>query len=198
MRIILMGLPGAGKGTQSKRLAPLLSVPHISTGDILRKAIANDTKLGRIAKEKTERGEFLDDQFTINFVSERLKEADCEDGFILDGFPRTLPQAQGYHDFDTAILLEISHELSIARAVGRLSGADGQIYHERLKPPPPGLEVSRRKDDTEAMAERRIVIFEEKTRPVFDYYQGLGKLIRIPGDVGEVNVTARILQALKD
>lgn len=192
-----MGLPGAGKGTQSKRLAPLLSIPHISTGDILRKAIANETELGRIAKEKTERGEFLDDQFTIDFVSERLREADCEDGFILDGFPRTLPQAQGYDRFDKAIHLEISHELSIERALGRLSGADGQIYHESLKPPPPGLEVTRRKDDTEAMAKHRIVIFEEKTRPIFDYYRSLGKLIRIPGDVGEENVTTGILKVLE-
>lgn len=192
-----MGLPGAGKGTQSKRLAPLLTIPHISTGDILRKAIAERTELGLIAKEKTERGDFLDDQFTIDFVSERLREPDCEEGFILDGFPRTLPQAKGYHAFDMAILLEISHELSIQRALGRLSGADGLIYHETLKPPPPGLEVTRRKDDTESMAQRRVVIFEEKTRPIFDYYQRLGKLIRIPGDVGEENVTGRILKALE-
>ena len=191
-----MGLPGAGKGTQSKRLAPLLAIPHISTGDILRKAITNKTKLGVIAKEKTEKGEFLDDQFTISFVSERLEESDCRQGFLLDGFPRTLPQAQGFDNFDQVILLEISHELSIKRASGRVSGADGQIYHESLKPPPPGLAVSRRKDDTEVMAEKRIAIFEEKTRPIFDYYQSLGKLITVPGDIGEEKVSQRILESL--
>ena len=111
-----MGLPGAGRGTKSKRLVPLLSIPHISTGDILRKAIAEETPLGLLAKEKTERGEFLDDQLTIDFFSERLREEDCAKGFILDGFPRTLPQAQGYCGFDVAVFLEVSHELALARA----------------------------------------------------------------------------------
>jgi adenylate kinase len=197
MKIILMGLPGSGKGTQSKSLSPILDIPHISTGDILRQAIALSTPLGLIAKEKVARGDFLDDQFTISFVKDRLSKEDCQRGFILDGFPRTLPQAQGFVDFDVAVFLDVSPELALQRILGRLMGADGMIYHERFQPPAAGLETKKRKDDTEQMARRRLSIFEAQTRPIIDYYKSLNKLISVAGDIAKESVSRQILKALE-
>lgn len=185
MRLVLLGAPGSGKGTQAVRLKQALGIPHISTGDLLRAAVAEGTPLGLQAKTVMERGELVSDDIVLGMLDERLSAGDTGKGFILDGYPRNSAQAWALDGLlqrlgqpvDHAVLLEVDNELLIARIAGRAK-AEG------------------RSDDTPETVRRRLGIYSEQTAPVIDFYEHADKLLRVDG-VGEVEqVTRRVLAAL--
>lgn len=187
MDMILLGLPGVGKGTQAKKLEASLEIPHIATGDIFRKAIKNKTPLGKKAKSFIDAGELVPDEVTIGIVDERLKESDCEAGFILDGFPRTIVQAEALdkilaeqnRELDLAIYLQAEIDTLVKRLAGRRVCVDcGATYHIKNDPPQSegvcdkcGGDVIQRSDDQEATVKKRIEVNKEKTSKLAAYYQ---------------------------
>jgi adenylate kinase len=198
--IILLGSPGAGKGTQAKLLAKHYSVPHISTGDILRANVALGTLLGQKAKAVMERGELVSDDLVNAMVAQRLSHADCNRGFILDGFPRTEAQAE-WLDRELAArggrrpLVVISVDVSYNQLLQRLTGrrscpVDGKIYNIYYQPPKQqgacdlcGTELIQRKDDTEGVISERLKSYERQTLPLIDYYRRQGRLRRVNGEL---------------
>lgn len=201
MKLILLGAPGAGKGTQAKLLCEKYNIPQISTGDILRQAVKDETALGREAKEYMEKGLLVPDGIILGIVKERLAQADCENGYILDGFPRTLVQAKALQeglkargeDIDWAVSLEVDHEKIISRLCGRRVCSDcGQGYHIVFQPPQSDNrcdkcsgELYQRKDDKEETIRERLRQYQDQTSPLIDYYQQLNKLKSINGS-GEI------------
>ena len=199
MRLVLLGPPGAGKGTQSVILAKEYTIPHISTGDILREAVKNSLPLGIKAKTYMDKGELVPDDVVIGIVVERLKLHDCKGGFILDGFPRTLKQAQGLDDALKAIGSEIDmvlyFETGSAVAVSRLTGRRvckkcGFNYHVKNIPPKKegicdkcGGELFQRPDDTEATVLNRLKVYEAQTKPLISYYTKKHILTTVSGDL---------------
>lgn len=187
MRLVLLGAPGSGKGTQAVRLQQALGVPHISTGDLLRAAVAAGTTLGIQAKAVMERGELVSDDIVLGMLGERLSASDVDQGFVLDGYPRNTAQA---HSLDTllarlgqpvdqAVLLDVDTELLIERIAGRAK-AEG------------------RSDDTPETVRNRLRVFNEQTAPVIDFYASSKRLVRVDG-VGEVEqITARVLAAVEN
>lgn len=187
MDMILLGLPGVGKGTQAKKLEASLEIPHIATGDIFRKAIKNKTPLGKKAKSFIDAGELVPDKVTIGIVAERLKESDCDTGFILDGFPRTIVQAEALdeilaeqnRELDLAIYLQAEIDTLVERLAGRRVCVDcGATYHIENDPPQVegvcdkcGGDVIQRSDDQEETVKKRIEVNKEKTSKLADYYQ---------------------------
>lgn len=187
MDMILLGLPGVGKGTQAKKLEVRFEIPHIATGDIFRKAIKNETPLGKKAKSFIDAGELVPDEVTIGIVEERLKESDCENGFILDGFPRTINQAEALdqilaeqnRELDLAVYLQAEIDVLVERLAGRRVCVDcGATYHVKNDPPEVegvcdkcGGEVIQRSDDQEETVKKRIEVNKEKTAKLADYYQ---------------------------
>lgn len=186
MRAILLGPPGAGKGTQAETIVKEFSIPHISTGDIFRKNIKEGTPLGKKAMEYMDQGKLVPDDLTIELVKDRLLEDDCKEGFLLDGFPRTIYQADALEDFlkslgqslDYVINIRVRKELLVERAVGRrLCKNCGQAYHMSFNKPSKegvcdkcGGELIQRKDDTQETVENRINVYREQTEPLIDYY----------------------------
>lgn len=184
-RLIFLGAPGAGKGTQAKLLAESQGIPHISTGDILRSAVKNQTPLGVKAKQFMDAGELVPDSLVIDLIRERLKEADAQPGWILDGFPRNVPQA-GFLDellidlnqsVETAINLDVPDEIVVDRLVKR------------------GVEEGR-SDDNEATIRRRLQVYREQTAPLIAYYDGQHKLKTIDGNQSMETVTAALKAAV--
>lgn len=185
MRVILLGPPGAGKGTQAKRIEAVFKIPQISTGDMLRRAVQAESPLGLQVKKIMESGALVPDDIMIALVKERIAEPDCAQGFLLDGFPRTLPQAQALErsgiKIDHVINLEVDDEAIIDRMSGRLlHPASGRIYHLKYHPPKvPGIDditgepLVHRKDDEEQTVRKRLKIYHEQTSPLIDYYQHL-------------------------
>jgi len=212
MRIILMGPPGAGKGTQADLLTGKLGIPHISTGDMFRKAVKEGTPLGLEAKRYMESGQLVPDSVTIGIVKERLAEPDCQKGFLLDGFPRTVPQADALDGtlrelgvkIDKVLNVIVDREALLARLTGRrVCKACGATYHVLFNPSGAkdkcqacGGELYQRSDDTEETAVNRLDVYDKQTAPLVEYYRDKGLLLEINGDQPVETVTRSIIKAL--
>lgn len=182
MRIILLGAPGAGKGTQAQFIKEKYDIPQISTGDMLRAAVKAGTEMGLQAKKKMDAGELVSDDIIIGIVKERVKESDCENGYLLDGFPRTIPQADAMRenniDVDYVVEIDVDHEEIVKRLSGRrVHPESGRVYHVTYNPPKEegkddvtGEALIQRDDDQEDTIRRRLAVYEEQTRPLVDYY----------------------------
>jgi adenylate kinase len=218
--VILLGPPGAGKGTQAKRIAERYRIPQISTGDILRENVARGTEVGRLAREVMDRGDLVPDDLMYPMVAERLRRLDCERGFILDGFPRTPAQA-GWLDsffehelFDNSrngkclpivIRLDVDYNQLIRRITGRRScPVCGTIYNVHFQPPRfnetcdrDGSKLVIRNDDREDVMVERLHAYDALTRPVSDYYERKGRLVSVNGDAPVDEVTAQIFQVIE-
>ena len=192
MKMILLGAPGAGKGTQAEVLKGILGIPSISTGNILRAAIKNGTPLGLKAKEDMDAGHLVSDELIIDIVTERLQEADCAEGYMLDGVPRTIAQAEALEKagirFDAVIDLEAADEVIVKRMGGRrVCEMCGASYHIVNVPPKKegvcdvcGGKLVQRKDDDPETVERRLREYHTVTEPLIDFYEERGNLIRVP------------------
>jgi adenylate kinase len=218
--IILLGPPGAGKGTQAKRIAEHHGIPQISTGDLLRQHVKDATGLGLLAKDIMARGELVPDELLYDMVGQRLREADCERGFILDGFPRTAAQAEWldafleHEFFDKArrgkclpivIRIDVAYNDLILRLTGRRTcPVCGRIYNVHLQPPRvdelcdiDGSKLVTRNDDREEVIRERLLAYEQQTRPVADYYERKGRLVAVDGSVAEGQVSEQIFRAIE-
>lgn len=214
MDMILLGLPGVGKGTQAKKLEDNLNIPHIATGDIFRKAIKNETPLGKKAKSYIDAGDLVPDEVTIGIVEERLKEDDCRDGFILDGFPRTIAQAEALdeilanqnRELDLAVYLQAEIDVLVKRLAGRRVCEDcGAVYHIENDPPEVedvcdkcGGKLVQRSDDQEETVKKRIEVNKEKTSKLADYYQEKGILHEVKSTGGIDNVQKRLMELIEE
>jgi len=208
LRLILLGAPGAGKGTQSKRLVQKYGIPQISTGDILRAAVKDETKLGLEAKSYMDKGELVPDEVVIGIIEERLRDSDCEKGFILDGFPRTVVQADALEATLTQMNQSIEHVLNIqvddAELLKRLSGRRickecGEGYHVEYSPSKKlnicdkcSGELYQRDDDKEATISERLKVYGTQTSQLIDYYSKQGYLSTVEGVGGESDIFNRI------
>ncbi|MDO5689669.1 MAG: adenylate kinase [Tissierellia bacterium] len=214
MRLILLGPPGAGKGTQAVTLIENLQIPHISTGDIFRANIKNETELGKEVKSYLNEGKLVPDELTIRIVWDRLDQEDCKDGFLLDGFPRTIPQAEALGiglkerglELDRVINIDVPKEVLVKRLAGRrVCKGCGATYHTDYKPTKVeavcdlcGGEVIQRDDDKEATVLNRIEVYESQTKPLIDYYEEQNLTLNVDGTEPVEQLSAQILQALKD
>lgn len=208
MRIILLGPPGAGKGTQARTITKKLGIPHISTGDILRQASSQKTPLGLKAKDYMNRGHLVPDDLMINIIKERIKREDCKKGFLLDGFPRTIPQAEALEKIshiDKAIKLRIENEVAIERLSGRRTCEDcSAMYHViYISPKREGIcdkcggELIIREDDRKEAILERLEVYREETRPLIKYYEKKGLLIIIDGGRAKQEVTEDLLMSIR-
>jgi adenylate kinase len=214
MRIVLLGAPGAGKGTQAKKLVEAYGIPQVSTGDILREAVAQGTALGKEAKAYMDRGELVPDTVVLGLVKERLVQPDCQRGFILDGFPRNTAQAEALDGLlkelqmplQAAISVEVPFEDLMKRLTGRRTCRGcGQMYNIYFSPPQKegvcdkcGGELYQRDDDREETIRRRLEVYEAKTAPLIQYYEGKGILKRIQGTGSIEEIFQRLTAALKE
>lgn len=207
MRMIFIGPPGAGKGTQAARLVEHFAIPHISTGDMFRAAVSAGTPLGQQADHYMKSGQLVPDAVTIGLVLERIAKDDCKTGFMLDGFPRTVPQAEALESalqtadarLDVVLVLDVADDLIVSRIVGRRSDPQtGAIYHLEFNPPPPDVvnRLVHRKDDTEEACRKRLEAYHAQTAPIIPFYDGLGLVKRVDGVGAPDEVTARIQAAL--
>jgi adenylate kinase len=212
MNLLIMGPPGAGKGTQAETLTAKLAIPHISTGDMFRKAISDGTELGKKAKEFMDAGQLVPDEVTIGIVKERLSEEDCRKGFLLDGFPRTVPQAEALEGILKELGMELDAVLNVAvpdeKLVARLTGRRicrqcGASYHVLYNAPKQeGIcdacqgELYQRSDDSEETATNRLSVYHQNTAPLIDFYAKRGLLKEIDGDRPIPEVLVAIGQAL--
>ncbi len=213
MNILLMGAPGAGKGTQAAILHERLGIPHISTGDMFRKAVSEGTVLGLEAKRYMDSGNLVPDEVTIGIVRERLAEADCKKGFMLDGFPRTVGQAEAldeilkelHLELDTVLEIDVPFEILTERITGRrLCKACGATYHVEFHPPlkegvcdKDGTTLYQRKDDNKETVQNRLSVYESATAPLLDFYRDKGILVEIEGNRESSEVTKSILAHLE-
>lgn len=208
MKLILLGAPGAGKGTQAEIISKKLNIPTISTGNILREAIKNGTETGLKAKSFMDAGKLVPDDVIIGIVRERVARADCANGFILDGVPRTIPQAEaleaaGIH-FDAVVSIEIADEVIEARMTGRrVCGSCGASYHIAAHPPKVegvcdacGKELVIRKDDAPETVKNRLKVFHAETEPLKNFYEKLGVLKLVEGNQPIESATKDILAVL--
>lgn len=204
MNLILLGPPGAGKGTQAKMLTDRHGIPQISTGDMLRAAVQEGTPMGVQAKSHMDAGSLVPDEVVVGIVRERLQKPDCSGGFILDGFPRTVAQAEALRetlaelgkDLDAVVALEVDVEALVERLTGRRTCRDcGRGYHVRFDPPKTagkcdacGGELYQREDDREETIRKRLLVYENQTAPLIGYYEGHGLLTRVDGmqEIGDV------------
>lgn len=208
MNIILFGAPGAGKGTQAKELTKKYGIPQISTGDILREAIANQTPLGLEAKKLMDGGNLVSDDIVNGLVETRLKKADCEKGFILDGFPRTVAQSESLDKIlenlnkkiEKVIALDVSDDEIIERITGRrVSKKTGKIYHIKYNPPIDEKEedLEQRADDNRETVMKRLEVYNKQTAPVLDYYKKQGKVFNVDGGKSLEEITKNIIEILE-
>lgn len=209
MNIILFGAPGAGKGTQAKELIKKYGIPQISTGDILREAIAAKTELGLEAKKLMDKGQLVSDEIVNGLVEARLREDDCKNGFILDGFPRTVIQAKSLDkimenigkEIEKIIALNVSDREIIERITGRrVSKITGEIYHIKYNPPVDEREedLEQRADDNEEVVKKRLEVYKEQTEPVLEYYEKQGKVYNIDGEQKLEKITEDIIKILEN
>lgn len=213
LNLILLGPPGAGKGTQAVKLMEKFNIPHISTGDIFRNNIKEGTELGKKAQAYMNRGELVPDSLVVEIAKARLIESDCKKGFLLDGFPRTAYQAEALADFlkgtgggiDKVINIAVGKDELVARLSGRrVCKACGATYHITGMPPEKdgvcdkcGGELIQRPDDSEETVANRIEVYNEQTAPLIGYYEKTGKLVHIDGSIGLENVFAEIVNAVE-
>ena len=197
MKIIMLGAPGAGKGTQAKQIADKYSIPHISTGDIFRANIKNGTELGKKAKQYMDQGALVPDELTCDLVMDRIQQDDCKNGFVLDGFPRTIPQAEALdaalgkinEKMDYAIDVDVPDENIVNRMSGRRACLNcGATYHLISIPPKVegicdrcGSEIVLREDDKPETVQKRLKVYHEQTQPLIDYYKNQGILKSVDG-----------------
>ena len=208
MKLILLGAPGAGKGTQAEIICEKLSIPTISTGNIIREAMKNGTEMGVKAKAAVEAGQLVSDDVVIGIIKERLAMDDCKNGFILDGFPRTIPQAEALDnlgvDIDCVLDIDVKDEAIAARLGGRrVCPACGASYHLEYKKPAKegicnscGAELIQRKDDAPETVLERLAIYHEQTEPLKNYYSKTGKLKSVPGQEEVADTTKLVFEAL--
>lgn len=208
MNIILLGAPGAGKGTQAEIICEKLSIPTISTGAILRQAMKDGTEMGKKAKSFIEAGALVPDDVIIGIVKERLMQDDCKNGFILDGVPRTIAQAKAIDEMgiriDMALDIEVKDETIIERVSGRRVCSCGASYHIKYKPSAKdgvcdkcGAPLTVRKDDEPQTVLDRLTTYHELTEPLKDFYKAKGILVEIDGEGSVDNTTALVLKALE-
>ena len=204
MGIILLGPPGAGKGTQAKKISGEFAIPQISTGDMLREAVKNGTEMGKKAKAFMDQGGLVPDEVVIGIVKDRLQAPDCGKGFILDGFPRTIPQAQALDrvtsDLKKEIRVVLSLEVDETELMERLCGRRtctgcGAMYHVKFNPPKAqgkcdkcGIALIQRDDDKEETIKTRLINYKKMTEPLLQYYKGTGKIrsVMATGDIGAI------------
>ena len=210
MKLIFLGAPGAGKGTQAEIIAAELKIPTISTGNIIREALANGTEMGLKAKSFIEAGKLVPDDVVIGIIKDRLAADDCNGGFILDGFPRTIPQAEALDKMGVIIDKVVDIDVPDENIVNRMSGrrvckACGSSYHiENKKPKVEGVcdacggELQIRKDDAPETVLDRLNVYHEQTEPLKDYYAKCGKLRSVEGTAPIKEITASILKVLED
>ncbi|MBP2028037.1 adenylate kinase [Acetoanaerobium pronyense] len=212
MNLILLGPPGAGKGTQASGIVDKYNVPHISTGDIFRKNIKENTELGKKAKEYLDSGKLVPDELVVAIVEDRLKEDDTKKGFLLDGFPRTVFQAEALDKFlqsidskiDAVVNIEVDKGILVGRAVGRrICKNCGATFHIEFNPPKKsdicdvcGGELYQRSDDNEETVSKRIEVYLNETQPLIDYYKGQNILLTIDGEQDIKKVFQDIVEAL--
>ncbi|MFQ5919830.1 MAG: adenylate kinase [Thermoplasmata archaeon] len=209
MKIVLLGPPGVGKGTQAHRLSEVLGIPPIITGDMLREHAASGTPLGREAQGYMERGELVPDGLIIAMIQDRLLEEDTHHGFVIDGFPRTIPQAEAFETLvtpDVIIALETSEDELIDRLSGRRVCRQCQAVYHIVHDPPKrggicdrcGGELDHRADDTEEVIRERLRAYREETRPLVDRYEGQGRLVHVRSEGGIAAVTRELQAVLED
>ena len=212
MKIVMLGAPGAGKGTQAKKIADRYQLPHISTGDIFRSNIKNGTELGMKAKAYMDKGNLVPDSLTLELVVDRLNQTDCKNGYVFDGFPRTIPQAEALSGaleakgdkVDFAIDIEVPDEEIVKRMSGRRACLKcGATYHILFNPPKVkdtcdrcGNELSMRDDDRPSTVLNRLSIYHKQTQPLIDYYQEKGCLVQFDGTKDVEEVFRDILETL--
>jgi adenylate kinase len=211
--VVLLGGPGAGKGTQAERLSQVLGIPQISTGDLFRENLRNETELGLLAKGTMERGELVPDEVTVGMVRERLSRPDCAKGAVLDGFPRTVAQAEALEELLAGMgseltvvpYIKVPEDVLLARLAGRWTcRACGAMYHQLFSPPQEagvcdrcGGELYQRPDDTPETQKHRIKVYFEQTAPLIDYYQEKGLLVEVDGRPGIDEIQAALLDVIR-
>ncbi len=210
MKLILLGAPGAGKGTQAEIISEKYNIPTISTGNIIRAALKNGTEMGLKAKSYIDAGNLVPDDVVIGIIKERLAESDCQNGYILDGFPRTIPQAEALDELGFVIDAALSIEVADSEIVKRMSGRRvcekcGASYHtEYKKPAKEGVcnlcegNLVIRKDDEPETVKNRLDVYHEQTEPLKDYYRNCGKLLCVEGQDEVADTTALVLAALSE
>ena len=210
MKLILLGAPGAGKGTQAEKIVDKYGIPAISTGNILRAAVKDGTEMGMKAKTFMDAGQLVPDEVVIGIIKDRLKQDDCKNGFILDGFPRTIPQAQALEDagieIDKVVDIEVSDEAITKRMSGRRVCAKcANSYHLEYKKPKVdgvcdscGGELIQRKAAAPETVQARLAEYHEMTEPLKDFYKKLGKLVVVQGQEEVADTTALVFAALED
>ena len=210
MKLILLGAPGAGKGTQAEKIVEKYGIPAVSTGNIIRAALKAGTEMGLKAKSFMDAGQLVPDDVVIGIIKDRLKEKDCENGFILDGSPRTIPQAQALEDMgvdiDKVLDIEVPDEKITARMSGRrVCSKCANSYHLLYKKPKTegvcdacGGELIQRKDDAPETVQARLKEYHEMTEPLKDFYKKLGKLVIVEGQEEVADTTALVFKALED
>ncbi|HBV46804.1 MAG TPA: adenylate kinase [Eubacterium sp.] len=212
MKIIMLGAPGAGKGTQAKKIAAKYAIPHISTGDIFRANIKNNTELGQKAKTYMDKGELVPDELVVDLIMDRFKEADCANGYVLDGFPRTIPQAEALdkalsangESVDYAVNVEVPDENIINRMSGRRACVGcGATYHIQFNPTKVegicdacGEKLILRDDDKPETVKNRLSVYHEQTQPLIDYYTTQGVLKTVDGTAALDKVFQAIVEIL--
>ena len=212
MRLIMLGAPGAGKGTQAAKVAESLHIPHISTGDIFRANIKNGTKKKKKAKAFMDAGKLVPDELTCDLVADRLAQSDCSEGFILDGFPRTIPQAEALEEvltklgtkIDYAVNIDVPDEAIVSRMSGRRACVGcGATYHIVYNPPRTenvcdvcGQTLILRDDDKPETVQTRLKVYHDQTQPLIDFYSGKGALVTVDGTMGLEDVFKAILKAI--
>ena len=209
MKLILLGAPGAGKGTQAEILCERLNIPTISTGNMIREAMKSGTEMGLKAKEYAENGKLVPDEVVIGIVDERLRMDDCQNGFILDGFPRTIPQAEALDRMgiiiDRVVDINVPDEVITRRVSGRRACLDcGSTYHIETKKPQVdgicdrcGSTLVQRKDDLPETVLERLHVYHAQTEPLRDYYAAAGKLLVVDGQQGIQEIAEQTLELLK-
>ena len=210
MNLILLGAPGAGKGTQAEKICEKYNIPAVSTGNIIREALKNGTDMGLKAKSYIDAGALVPDEVVIGIIKERLAEDDCKNGFILDGFPRTIPQAEALDqmgiNIDKVVDIEVPDEKIAARLSGRrVCLKCGATYHLEYKKPQKdgicdacGEELVQRKDDKPETVIDRLNVYHEQTEPLKGYYEKTGKLVVVEGQEEVADTTALVFKALED
>lgn len=212
--IVLLGPPGVGKGTQAKILAEMAGLPHVSSGDLFRENIKNETELGKLAQSYMNKGELVPDDVTIGMIRARLSQSDCQDGALLDGFPRTIVQAETLEKLLAEFGGQVDHVPYITAGesilIERLSGrwtcrASGHIFHEKHNPPKKagvcdldGSELYQRDDDKSETVRRRIQVYFAQTAPLVEYYRQRGRLVEIDGAQAIEEVTAALWAAIRE
>ncbi len=212
MKLIMLGAPGAGKGTQAKKIAEKYGIPHISTGDIFRANIKNNTELGKKAKEYMDKGLLVPDELVVDLVVDRLTKEDAKKGYVLDGFPRTIPQAEALtnalkeknEEIDYAVNVEVADEVIVNRMSGRRACvACGGTYHVEFNPTKKdgvcdacGGELILRDDDKPETVKRRLEVYHEQTQPLIDYYTKAGKVVEVDGTLEMNEVFEAIVKIL--